>query len=253
MADRRAAALLLQERVRPVSLAEERVLEVHPALAGLLPNRGLRRGTAVAVSGSANAAVTSAALALIAPVTAAGSWAAVVGLPQLGLAAAEELGLALERLLLIGPVPAEQWAATVVALVEAVDVVVVGPPPSRIGAGPACRVLARGRERGAVLVLAGWPERSWPDRAELTLHARPLAWSGIGRGHGYLQARQVELTISGRHGADMARIARFWMPNAHGRFALVEPTAAVSAGERVNRVVELAPAPAELGLAQQSA
>ena len=46
-------------------------------------------------------------------------------------------------------------------------------------------------------------------------------------------------------------MARFWLPNAHGRFALVELTAAVSAGERVNQVV--APAPAELGLAQQSA
>lgn len=191
------------------------MLEVPAHLAELLPHRGIRRGTTVAVSGAA----TSLGLALVASTSASGSWVSVVGVPHLGLAAAEEMGVALERLLLVGPVPVDQWAATVAALVEAVDVVLVGPPPAAVPAGQARRVLARVRERGAVLVQIGWPERAWPDRPELTLQARPVAWSGIGAGHGYLQARQVEIVIGGRHGADRGRRGRFWLPDAHGRFA----------------------------------
>lgn len=219
MADRAALALTLGERVRPVSLAKERVLEVDGPLASLLPGRALQRGTTVAVSGVA----TSLALALVASVSTATSWVAAVGLGRLGLAAAEELGVALERLLLVDPVPAGQWAAVVASLVEAVDVVVVGPPSASVAAGQARRVIARLREQGAVLIQVGWPPRSWPDRPELVLTARPLGWRGIGVGHGVLQARQVEVTLGGRHGADRGRTARFWLPDAHGRLAAVEP------------------------------
>ncbi len=219
MADRSAAAQILRERVRPVSLAKERVLEVPGPLASLLPQGGLRRGSVVALSGAS----TSLALALLAPTVRSGSWAAVVGLPRLGLAAAEELGVPLERLLLVGPVPSSQWATVVAALAEAVDVVLTGPPDASVPAGHARRVAARVREQGSVLLQAGWPPRSWPDRAELTLEARPIGWSGIGVGHGHLQARQVEIHIGGRHGADRGARGRFWLPDGEGRFAAVLP------------------------------
>lgn len=222
----------LRERVRPVSLARERVLEVAPFLADLLPDQGLRRGTTVAVSGADRAGgtgpgahgsvVTSLALGLVATASATGSWVAAVDLPSLGLAAAGELGLAMARLVLVGPVPGPQWAATVVALVEALDVVLVGPPSGAVPAGLARRIQARGRERGAVLVLVGWPPARWPDRPELTLQARPLGWSGIGWGHGHLRARQVQLTISGRHGAARGRQVELWLPDEQGRLAPVQ-------------------------------
>ncbi|MDP9387216.1 MAG: hypothetical protein M3Q48_04630, partial [Actinomycetota bacterium] len=64
-----AALSELAGRARPVASADEQVLAVLPALAGLLPGGGLRRGSTVAVSGS-----TSLALALVAAPTAAGSW-----------------------------------------------------------------------------------------------------------------------------------------------------------------------------------
>ncbi|MFN0025923.1 MAG: hypothetical protein ACKV2O_01885 [Acidimicrobiales bacterium] len=227
----------LKERVRPVSLAGERVLEVAPFLADILPDQGLRRGTTIAIGGgdpaggvgpgASGSVVSSLALGLVAPASTSGSWVAAVDLPTLGLAAAGELGVALARLVLVGPVPGPQWAATVVALVEALDVVLVGPPSGAVPAGLARRIQARGRERGAVLVLVGWPSARWPDRPELTLQARPLEWAGIGWGHGHLQARQVELTVSGRHGAARGRQVRLWLPDEQGRLAPVEPDEAV--------------------------
>ncbi len=223
----------LKERVRPVSLAGERVLEVASFLADILPDQGLRRGITVSVSGgdpvagvgpgAGGSVVTSLALGLVAQASATGSWVAAVDLPTLGLAAAAELGLAMNRLVVVGPVPGPQWAATVVALVEALDVVLVGPPSGAVPAGLARRIQARGRERGAVLVLVGWPSARWPDRPELTLQARPLGWSGIGWGHGHLRARQVELTVSGRHGAARGRRVRLWLPDDQGRLAPVPP------------------------------
>lgn len=214
----------LADRVRPVSLANERVLDVSGPLASLLPGGVLPRGITVGVSGVA----TSLALALTASVAKGDSWVAVVGMGALGLAAAEESGLALERLLLVDSVPAGQWASVVAALVEAVQVVLVAPPVAAVPAGQARRMAARMREQGAVLIQVAWPERTWPQRPELSLQARPLAWSGIGAGHGHLRARQVEIVVSGRHGADRPRTARFWLPDEHGRLAPVEPEAAVT-------------------------
>src|SRR5215216_851517 len=75
------------------TLADERLLPVVPALRPLLPGRGLRRGTTVTVSRSA-----ALALALVAGASGAGSWMAAVGLPDLGIVAAAETGIALERL-----------------------------------------------------------------------------------------------------------------------------------------------------------
>src|SRR5918994_1936737 len=71
------------------TLADERLLPVVPALQPLLPSGGLRRGTTVAVTSSA-----ALALALVAGASAAGSWVAAVGLPDLGIVAAVETGIA---------------------------------------------------------------------------------------------------------------------------------------------------------------
>lgn len=73
-----------------------RVLPVRADLAALLPAGGLPRGTTIAVDGS-----TALLLTLLATATARGSWAAVVGMPSLGLLAASEIGVALCRLALV--------------------------------------------------------------------------------------------------------------------------------------------------------
>src|SRR3712207_8105257 len=67
------------------ALAGERLLPVVPALQPLLPGRGLRRGTTVAVARS-----DALALALVAGASAACSWVAPVGLPDLGIVARSE-------------------------------------------------------------------------------------------------------------------------------------------------------------------
>ena len=107
------------------------------------------RGSVTVVEG--DGAATSLALALVAGPSAAGSWTAVVGCPGLGLAAAAEAGVALERLALVAEPEPGDWAGVVAALVGAVDVVVVGPT-HRVRAADARRLAARARERGTVLV-----------------------------------------------------------------------------------------------------
>jgi hypothetical protein len=146
-----AAALAHAARLAaPVTLAGEQVLEVLPALGGVLP-AGLTRGTVVRAEG---AVATSLALTLAAGPSQAGSWTGVVGLPSLGLQAAAELGVALERLLLVAPPGPGEWPTVVATLLDGVDVVLAAPPRS-LRAADARRLAARARERGAVLVLVG--------------------------------------------------------------------------------------------------
>ena len=112
------------DRSRPTVLAREQVLPVLPALCELLPGGALQRGTTVSVQGEA---ATSLALALLAGASAAGSWIAIVGLPSLGLAAAAELGLALERLVVVRDPSPASWGSVVAALVGSFDAVLLAP------------------------------------------------------------------------------------------------------------------------------
>lgn len=209
----------LGERIRPLSAAAERVLPVPAALAELIPHGGLQRGSTVVTSGSA---ATSLALALAAPATVAGSWCAVVGLAQLGLLAAAELGLALERTLLVAEPEAQEWAATVAALLDAVDVVLVRPT-HRLTPTAQRRLVARARDRGAVLIQAGGDQRTWAAAPDLSVVAGPSRWEGLGAGHGRLRARRVAVEVAGRRGASRPRRAELWLPGPDGGVALAEP------------------------------
>jgi hypothetical protein len=187
-------------------LADERLLPVVPALEPLLPGRGLRRGTTVAVSRSA-----ALALALVAGASAAGSWVAAVGLPDLGIVAAAETGIALERLALVPTPGARTWPAVVATFLDAVDVVLVRPP-ARLPAAQARRLAARARERGAVLVPLG----DWSQPADLRLAVTASAWHGLGQGNGSLRARQVEVLVAGRGAATRERRVLLWLPASDG-------------------------------------
>jgi hypothetical protein len=197
--------------------ADQRVLPVLPALQPLLPGRGLRRGTTVTVSRSA-----ALALALVAGASAAGSWIAAVGLPDLGIVAAAETGIALERLALVPAPGARAWPTVVAALLDAIDVVLVRAP-ARLPAAQARRLAARARERGAVLVPLG----AWPGPADLRLTVTSSVWHGLGQGHGSLHSRQVEVLITGRGPAARERRAGLWLPSPEGGIA-----PAASAGAR---------------------
>jgi hypothetical protein len=200
------------------TLAGERLLPVVPALRPLLPGRGLRRGVTVTVSRSA-----ALALALVAGASAAGSWVAAVGLPDLGIVAAAETGIALERLALVPAPGSRAWPAVVAALLDAVDVVLVRAP-ARLPAAQARRLAARARERGAVLVPLG----AWPEPADLRLAVTASTWRGLGQGHGSLRARQVEILVAGRGAATRERRALLWLPSPDGTIVPVASPAPVA-------------------------
>jgi hypothetical protein len=191
-------------------MAGEHVLPVLPALAGLFPDGGLRRGTTVMVRGAG--AATSLSLAVAAGTSQAGSWCAAVGWPALGLVAAAGLGVALERLALV-PQPGTQWAAVTAALIDAVDLILLEPRGAR--PAEARRLTARARERGVVLVLHA-PRGSWPEAVDLSLTATPTLWQGLGQGYGYLQARSVTVSAIGRGAASRERRAQLWLPTGTG-------------------------------------
>ena len=136
--------------VGAVDLARDRRLPVLPALEALLPGAGLRRGTTVAVGAAPGVAgATSLALALAAGASQAGSWVAAVGLGSLGLVAAAELGVALERLVMVAEPgrDREGWASVMGALVDGFDIVLVAAL-GRLRPADARRLVARVRERG---------------------------------------------------------------------------------------------------------
>lgn len=212
-----SALRLLGDRVRPLVAAGERTVPVPDPLCSLLPQGGLQRGSTVATAG---VAATSLALALAGPVTGAGAWVAVVGLTRVGLVAGAELGVDLERVLLVADPGARAWGATVAALLDAVDIVLVRPG-APVTPTIQRRLQARARERGSVLLQVGGVASRWAQAPDLVVEGSDPSWVGLGRGHGRLQARQLTLSVTGRRGADRPRRGRFWLPGPDGRLAPV--------------------------------
>jgi hypothetical protein len=198
--------------VRPASGADEagahRILPVLPELSRLLPGHGLRRGSTVAVATGPSAPAsggTSLLLALLAAASRAGSWCAVVGVPELGALAAAESGIALDRLALV-PNPGPEWPTVVAALIDGVDVVVTAVP-GPVSASIAGRLAARARQRGSVLV----PFGRW-DGADVTLQVVRGRWDGLGAGHGRLRRREVTIAAHGGAAAPRPWEITVWMP-----------------------------------------
>ncbi len=164
-----------------------RALPVSEDVAALLPGGILRRGTVVSVEGA-----TSLILALIARASREGSWAAIVGMPHVGMIAAARRGIDLSRLALV-PHPGADAPAVIGACLDGMDAVVLGP---RLALSDADRrrLAARARERGVVLVSAG----PWTG-AHVALTVCRSAWSGLGAGDGRLRSRTVTVARSGRH------------------------------------------------------
>jgi hypothetical protein len=193
--------------------ADGRVLPVGAPLATLLPGGGLRRGTTVAVAGTVGA--TSLVLALLAEASAGGAWAGVIGRPDLGLVAAAEAGVALERLALV-PYPGADLVAVTAALLDGLDLVVVA---GRVLHGSdRARLAARARQRGAVLLPLG----AWPG-ADVELTCEQGRWRGVGAGSGdvgRLRTRRVCVRLRGRGVAPAGRSARLLLPGVAGRLAV---------------------------------
>lgn len=191
----------LAERVAPLALAGDRTLPVSEAFAELFPERGLVRGRTLACSGPV---ATSLALALAAPAVAAGAWLATIDVPTIGLDAASELGIALERVVAVRT-EATRWPDIVAAAADGFDLLIVRVPAD---ASPSAmrKVATRLRQRDVVMLVLGDPG---PLSCDGVLTADRAEWTGLGDGHGYLQHRQLVVEASGRrlHGRRRCRLA----------------------------------------------
>jgi hypothetical protein len=236
----------------PGPLPAERVLPVLPELTGLFPGGGLLLGATVLLGPAASpepllgsgasgptsawpsrvSGLTSLLLLLLAGASSGGHWCAVIGLPELGLAAAAELGADLDRLVLV-PRPGSEgrWQSVVTTLLETVDLVCL-VPDAPVRPADARRLSARARERRSTLVVldaasptgvprgfpCGGPVRAgrivarWPGPFDLRCSVRESNWSGLERGHGLLSFRQLEAEVGGRGAASRPRSSRLRLP-----------------------------------------
>lgn len=232
----------------PLTLAGDRRLPVLPALEPLLPGGGLQRGSTMAVTGSGATALVNA---LLAGPTTAGSWAAWVGAESVGWAAAAELGVAIERVAVVS-VDDGQRPSVLAALVDAFDLVVVGPD-HRLGWTERRRIEARARERGAVVLTlhrtrvpqtdhrslmsensGGAQQHAGLERhddgADVRLVCLSGEWSGPGSGWGHLHTRCVTVSVEGRRAFDRHRRWELLLPGPDGTVVRADESVAPSPG-----------------------
>lgn len=233
---------LLGERVAPLTGARERTLPVLASLRDLFGGGDLRRGWVIASGGEG---ATSLALAVAAGPSAAGSWIAVVEDPGLGLAAAAEAGVVLERLLMVDAPEPRAALEAVAALVGAVDIVLLGSEV-RLGAADHRRLAARLRERGSVLIrlaegrrhgMGVWTDGArsssgrvgGPHGADVRLQVVASRWCGLEDGWGLLRSRRVSVQVQGRGAAGRLRTVELLLPGPDGSPVLLESAVAKDA------------------------
>lgn len=191
---------------------DTQMLPVHPVLAELLPAGGLPPGQLLTIEQS-----TSLVLALLAYPSQQGAWCAMVGFDDLGLAAANEAGIAGERLVLI-PNPAHRWEDVVAALVRVMDIVVLrcsAPVPATTFR----RLQTRTRQNKAVLMLQ--PVSATIPGASVALSVVAQRWHGPDAGAGSLRTRQLQIKVAGRGVAARQRTVHLRLPGEHDAVELV--------------------------------
>lgn len=189
------AALSGRTGHRAAGSADERPVEylaVPQALVDMLPRQGIARGSVVAVEGA-----RSMIIAMIAAVSGAGGQVAVVGLPQLSMLSAVQMGADLSCIALVdepGVDPVEIGGI----LLDGMDLVVLGlggvaVPPSR------AKVLAgRARKQSSVLMVTGgrWPGAQLRLTTRVTSYRRgPMA---AGCGYGRILGWRLQVSVEGR-------------------------------------------------------
>ncbi len=210
------------QRIQPITLSGQQILDVPDAIEPLFPWGGVQRGTSLGVAGDGG---WSLAMAILADGLGAEGWVAFVGVPDLGIEAAAAHGVRLDRMLVVETPSLHDWPTVVSSLLESVDVVAIAPQ-QRVGPRDARRLAARARERSSVLFhLDGGT--TWPTAIDLQLEVADVSWSGVGEGHGYLRGRRATVSSVGRRSAARRTSVDVWLPGPDGRLASVEPDAMV--------------------------
>jgi len=207
-----------------VSASEQTARELLPipeVLAELLPGGGLARGSVVSVDGA-----RSMLLSMIAAITAAGGYVAVIGQPHLSLHAAAEMGADLSRIATVDGAPGFDPVEVAAVLLDGLDLVVLGlggvsVPPSRSRA-----VMARARAKGAALVIT---DGRWSGvQASLTAQVadyRHLPFRHLGHG----RIAGMSLSVEARGRGARARHSRVDVVHLDDRVQLVAAGSSVSA------------------------
>jgi hypothetical protein len=211
-------------------VARERTLSVLPAFQSLLPNAALQRGSVVACEGSAAA---SLALALAAKPSQEGAWIAVAGFPDIGLAAAAELGVVPARLVMVTEPAVEltagltagfndaTWADVLAAMIDGFDVLLLGPGTLRVRTNTARRLVARAQARGAVIITIG---ANAAFAGDLRFDVAQVNWQGLGDGCGIASGRRAHVQLTGRR-VPRPRHTELWLPATNGEVMATQPAA----------------------------
>lgn len=195
----------LLERIQPHTFAGDDLLEVPEPLKPLFPVGGLQRGWSLGLEGPGS---WSLGLSLIATALGNEGWLAVVGAPDLNLAAACELGVRLDRIVVVEDPGSERIATVTSALMEAAEAVVMSPSAS-VTPTQARRLAIRARERGTTLIHLG-PNR-WPTTMDIGLTTTVEEWTGLGQGFGYLKHRKLRVEAQGRRAYGTKSVS-LWLP-----------------------------------------
>lgn len=165
-----------------------------PALAGLDEVvRRLRSGAAHSIESR------SLALACLGAAMPRGAWGAIVGMPDLGIEAARDLGVPMDRIALV-PHPGRSWLDVVASLAEAMPVV-LAVSPGRVSPTEAARLAARLRQASSTLLVEG----PWPNATTVVRQVR-AEWEGLADGDGRIAAGSLVVEAASGGAPRLARI-----------------------------------------------
>jgi hypothetical protein len=194
--DRTATVEALRARLRGMQQA---VRQDAPALAEAAPAgldevlQALRAGRAHSIESR------SLALVCLGAVMPIGAWGAIVGMPDLGIEAARDLGVPIDRIALV-PQPGRAWLDVVASLAEAMPVVLAASPP-RVTPTEAARLAARLRQASSTLLVVG----PWPNAATVVRSVR-AEWAGLAAGDGRIAAGSLVVEAATGGAPRLARI-----------------------------------------------
>lgn len=195
--DRTATVEALRARLRSMQQAAPQ--HVAPTLDETAPAgldevvRRLRAGRAHSIESR------SLALVCMGAAMPPGAWGAIVGMPDLGIEAARDLGVPIERVALV-PHPGRAWFDVVASLAEAMPVVLAASP-GRVTPTEAARLVARLRQSSSTLLIAG----SWPNAATVVRSVR-AEWQGLADGDGRIAGGTLLVEAASGGAPSVARI-----------------------------------------------
>ncbi|MUM16343.1 hypothetical protein FZI91_03200 [Mycobacterium sp. CBMA271] len=190
-------------KVGPNRSSAGRFQEALPDAQSLLPGSDalarsighvLRRGTVAVASGA-----RSLPLDVVASVTEAGGYAAMVGMPDVSVLAAVERGADLSRLALI-PHPGLSAVEVASVLMDGMDLVVLGLGGQRVTSTSARAIVARAHSNGCTLLVANG---DW-EGAEMRLQAQVTGYDGVSTcGLGRIRGVRTTVRARGRGGREV--------------------------------------------------